>query len=184
MTIRFQSAILFPEMIFEKSFDWLPGAILETPINQLKLNTMRILVIEDSPQNIQAAKDQLQMDHELTICTTPEEAMEKLEFRNAQENTINWERQLPYDVLLTSRYIGSPVDYGAVFALFALNFTTIPKVGIVTSEKDNRHLLYTLSVASLIPALSVSRWKGQKNLLITSSSPDDPKDWKQVLDKW
>lgn len=63
---------------------------------------MRILVIEDTLENIEAAKEQLK-EHELTVATSVKEAYMILWGQNSTHNP-----KVPFDVVLTDLYLPAP----------------------------------------------------------------------------
>ena len=127
-------------------------------IQPFKFKVMKILLIEDKQLHINAAKEQLK-EHELTFCTSYDEAKEKLGSTNG--NWYDSEKEFPFDVVLTDLFLPpSPIGvtnnkngainmkqeafekfgeipYGIIFALLSIRRNT--PVVIVTDSTHHSH---------------------------------------------
>ncbi|MDR3169202.1 MAG: response regulator [Candidatus Peribacteria bacterium] len=119
---------------------------------------MKILIIEDNPLHIKAAKKQLS-EHELTICTSYAEAeMELCGWTRSRNVSDLIAKKLDFDAVLTDLFLPSSVKgtelehatqeeraalpevpYGLVFAMFALR-KGIP-VAIVSDMSHHKNPL-------------------------------------------
>ncbi|MDH5442340.1 MAG: hypothetical protein OEX08_01930 [Candidatus Nomurabacteria bacterium] len=170
---------------------------------------MKILVIDDNPQNIQAAEEQLGADHELTLCSSYDEAQEYLtqvegdvQYHAKRGDSYFahfWEKGDPwFDVVLTDLFMppsssgqgsteAGQVPYGFVFALAALRRGT-KNVAIVTD--GNHHdspLLWAMDLIGFSDSESSIAFNSSTFITCSSMIWDGNqytvKDWKKALER-
>lgn len=169
--------------------------------------TLKILVVEDTPENIVAAMEQL-ADHELTVVTSFDEARDHFatdvfgdKIREEEFDVVLTDVMLPFAngrncdapngfhkcirPSLFQRIEGEVGPYGPIIALHALQ-RGVKKVGILTSGNHHEDQ-YVFAFDSLhgFTAGDVKVSCSQGYDLKTAKDPDgkDVKNWKALLDR-